>query len=101
MAKNQKTNTKEKDGEENEIFYPSNDYLFKRLFGYKGNEKITQGLLEAILERKCDVVEVKSDEVTEKDLASDKVGVLDVFVTEKDGTQINIEMQMASYETII
>ncbi len=96
MAKNKTTNTEEK-----EIYYPSNDYLFKRLFGYKGNEKITQGLLEAILEKKCEVVEVKSDEVTEKDLASDKVGVLDVFVTEKDGTQTNIEMQMVPFEAII
>lgn len=84
-----------------EVYYPTNDYLFKRIFGYKGNEKITQNLIEAILERECEVVEIKSDEVTEKDLREDKVGVLDVFVTEKDGTQINLEMQVAEYEYII
>ena len=96
MENNTQNITKEK-----EIFYPTNDYCFKRLFGHKGNEKITQNLLEAILEEKCEVVEVKSDEVTEKDLASDKVGILDVFVKQKDGTQINIEMQMIQYNTII
>lgn len=96
MAKNTKMDTKEK-----EEYYPTNDYCFKRIFGHKGNEKITQSLLEAILERKCEVVKVKSDEVTEKDLASDKVGVLDVFAEEKDGTQLNIEMQMLSYDSIL
>jgi predicted transposase/invertase (TIGR01784 family) len=101
MAENNRNNTKEKDKEEKEVFYPTNDYCFKRLFGYKGNEAITQGLLEAILGKKCEVVEVKSDEVTEKDLSSDKVGVLDVFVKEQDGTQINLEMQMVSYDSIL
>jgi predicted transposase/invertase (TIGR01784 family) len=96
MAVKMQNNTKEK-----EVFYPTNDYCFKRIFGRKGNETITQGLLEAILGKKCEVVNLKSDEVTEKDLASDKVGVLDVFVKEKDGSQINLEMQMLSYDSIL
>jgi len=84
-----------------EKYYPTNDYLFKRLFGYKGNESITQSLIEAILDRKCKVLEVKSNEATEMDLIDDKIGILDVFVTEADGTQVNIEMQVAEYEFII
>ena len=87
--------------ETEEVFYPTNDYCFKRLFGYKGNEAITQNLLEAILGRKCEVLEVKSDEVTEKDMSTDKVGVLDVYVKQTDGTQINIEMQVVEYNAII
>ena len=84
-----------------EQYYPTNDYLFKRIFGYKGNEKITGGLITAILGKQCEVIEVHSDEVTERDLRSDKIGILDVFVKEADGTQINIEMQVAEYEFII
>lgn len=94
------SNTKEKQSNE-KTYYPTNDYLFKRIFGYKGNEKITEDLIETILGRKCEVIEIKSDEVTEKDLQKDKIGVLDVFVKEKDGTQVNIEMQVAEYKYII
>ena len=90
-----------KTNEAKEIYYPTNDYCFKRLFGHRGNEKITQNLLEAILEKKCEVIKVKADEITEKDLATEKVGILDVYVQEKDGTQINIEMQVLQYEEII
>ena len=101
MANAEKKNeTKDKKTNE-EMYYPTNDYLFKRIFGYKGNEAITQDLIEAILEKDCEVVEITSDEVTEKDLQEDKIGVLDVFVTEKGGTQINLEMQVAEYEYII
>ena len=94
-------NKTKENNEKDKIYYPTNDYLFKRIFGYKGNEKITQGLIETILEKKCKVIEVKSDEVTERDLQSDKIGILDVYVTEKDGTQTNIEMQVAEYKYII
>ena len=84
-----------------EKYYPTNDYLFKRIFGYKGNERITEAFIETILGKKYEVLEIKSDEVTEKDLRSDKIGILDVFVKEKNGTQINIEMQVAEYEYIV
>ena len=40
---------KENNIEENEIRYiPTNDYVFKRIFGYKGNEDITADLLKAV-----------------------------------------------------
>ena len=86
---------------EEKTYYPTNDYLFKRLFGHRGNEKITQELIETILEEEFEVIEVHSDEVTEKDLASDKIGVLDVFVKQKDGMQLNLEMQMVEYEYVL
>ena len=73
-----------------EKFYPTNDYLFKRLFGRKGNENITKSLIEAILEKDCQILSVSSDEVTEKDIANDKVGILDIFVKQIDGTGIKL-----------
>ena len=40
---------KENNIEENEIRYiPTNDYVFKRIFGYKGNEDITADFLKAV-----------------------------------------------------
>ena len=101
MAEKTKNSNKKEKQTNEKTYYPTNDYLFKRIFGYKGNEKITEDLIETILGRKCEVIEIKSDEVTEKDLQKDKIGVLDVFVKEKDGTQINIEMQVAEYKYII
>ena len=84
-----------------EEFSPTNDYLFKRIFGYKGNEKITQRLIETLLDRKCEVLEVTSDEVTERDLRTDKLSVLDIYVKMQDKTQINIEMQVVKYSYIV
>lgn len=39
-----------------ELLKPTNDYVFGRIFGYQGNEFITQGLLEAITEDKYQVL---------------------------------------------
>ena len=95
-----KTEITENSSTDKKEYYPTNDYLFKRIFGYKGNERITEDLIETILGRKCRVIEIKSDEMTEKDLQSDKIGILDIFIKEYDGTQINIEMQVAEYKYI-
>ena len=48
MVKKEETKETQETKETEEVFYPTNDYCFKRLFGYKGNEAITQNLLEAI-----------------------------------------------------
>ena len=32
------------------LLTPTNDYVFKRIFGFVGNEDITKGLLNAILD---------------------------------------------------
>ncbi len=34
------------------LLNPTNDYVFGRIFGYKGNKKITKGLLESITNEK-------------------------------------------------
>jgi len=52
---------------------PTNDYVFKRLFGYKGNEEITKGLLSAILKRNIKEVKLDGNKILEKDLIDDKV----------------------------
>ena len=48
------------------IFTPTNDYVFKRIFGHVGNEVITQGLLNAILDIKIQKVDLDKNTLTEK-----------------------------------
>ena len=41
----------------------SSDYVFKRIFGKGGNERILKSLLEAILEIKIQKIELKNSEI--------------------------------------
>ena len=79
-----------------DLLKPTNDYVFGRIFGYKGNEIITQGLLEAITEDKYQSLEIASSVPTLKELQDDKVGILDLKVTADNNTNFDIEMQVAS-----
>lgn len=83
-----------------ELLSPTNDYVFGRIFGYKGNESITKGLLETITNEKYQSLEISSSVPTIRDLQDDKMGVLDVKAVANENTNFNIEMQVASYECI-
>ena len=52
---------------------PTNDYVFKRIFGYVGNEEITKGLLSAILKKKINNVKLDGNTILERDLQEDKM----------------------------
>ena len=54
------------------LLSPKNDYIFERLFGHKGNEELTKGLLSAILNKKIKEVDLSQNEVLEKDLLTKK-----------------------------
>ena len=88
----------------NEIkkFKPTNDYVFQRIFGYKGNEEITKGLLSAIMQREIKNVklDLEKNKILEKDLISDKFGILDIRATLGDSEDIDIEMQVTDYKDI-
>ena len=43
-----------------EYLIPTNDFVFKRIFGYEGNEEITKDLISAILGRKIKKIELKN-----------------------------------------
>ena len=73
---------------------PTNDYVFRRIFGHVGNEIITQGLLNAILDTKVTKVDLNQNTITEKDVYDDKIGILDIKATLNDEVVCNIEMQM-------
>lgn len=84
-----------------ELLKPTNDYVFKRLFGYVGNEEITKGLLSSIIED-VEINSVKLDckEILEQDLSSDKFGILDIRAVLNNNVQCNIEMQIIDKKDI-
>jgi predicted transposase/invertase (TIGR01784 family) len=75
------------------ILPPKIDVVFKMLFGDKRNKKILIGLLEAILEKKIQNVELLNPSINQKD-KDDKLSILDVKVELASGEIIDIEMQV-------
>ena len=84
-----------------ELLKPTNDYVFKRLFGYVGNEEITKGLLSSII-KDAEINSVKLDckEILEQDVLSDKFGILDIRAILNNNIQCNIEMQIIDKKDI-
>lgn len=71
----------------------TDEYIFKRVFAFKGNESVLKDFLEAILKKDIKEVEIKNPEIIpyEKD---EKRGLLDIKAQIDDGTILDIEMQM-------
>lgn len=80
-----------------ELLKPTNDYVFCRIFGYKGNEDITKDLLESITNEKYNSIIIENQIRTAKSFNNDKVGILDIRA-ENNEYIFNIEMQVARYE---
>ena len=76
------------------ILKPTKDYIFKRLFGYKGNEDILKGLLSAIMQKEIKNINLDKNKILEKDLLTDKIGVLDIRATLNDDIECDIEVQV-------
>ena len=71
----------------------TNDYIFKRIFAYEGNESILKDLLEAILKINIQKIQIKNPEIVPF-TKEEKRGLLDIKVSLDNGTIIDIEMQM-------
>ncbi len=83
-----------------EFLKPTNDIIFKLLFGEVGRENILKDLLEAILNVKIErVILDKQKEILIGEIDR-KTGVLDVKAELPDKTIINIEMQNENYGNI-
>ena len=84
-----------------ELLKPTNDYIFKRIFGQKKNSDILKDLLQAILPHwNIKNVEPRHEVQLETDFITDKVCRLDILATLDDGTKVDIEMQMRNYNDI-
>ena len=83
-----------------EILTPTNDVIFKRLFGQKGKEKIVKDFLEAILDTEIESVELEKETQLLPAMLDEKIGILDVKVKLSDGTLVDVEMQNVDYGNI-
>ena len=86
--------------EKSEVFKPTNDYVFKRIFGHVGNEIITKGFINSILDDEIESVNLEGNTILEKDLIDDKVGILDVKAILNNKILCDIEMQVVTYSNI-
>ena len=81
---------------------PTNDFVFKKLFGEEKNVDILKDLIQSILpELKIAKVVINKDVSLERKLITDKLGILDVMATLNDNTKINIEMQVEDLHNTI
>ena len=71
----------------------TDDYIFKRVFAFEGNESVLKDFLEAILKKDIKKVTIKNPEIIpyEKD---EKRGLLDIKAETDDGMILDVEMQM-------
>ena len=95
-----KENKKSEEGGYIELLKLKNDYTFKRVFGYTGNEEITKGLLNAILKEEVTEVNLNCNTILERDLYDDKLGILDIRAKVNNTVDINIEMQLVDEKNI-
>ena len=79
----------------------TNDYVFKRNFGYKGEEDITRVLLRDILRSEVENVELNNNPITQKDIYDEKLGIMDVKATINKDTICDIEMQVVKQSDIV
>ena len=81
----------------NFIMLPTVDFCFKELMQ---NPKVRKGFISALLNLSPDEVEdtVLLPTLLSRDSADDKLGIMDVRVLLKDGTQMNMEMQVKYFE---
>ena len=102
VANINKSNVKEnsQNNEEQELLDIKNDYVFKRTFGYKGDEEVTKVLLRDILGMKVNEIDLDVNPITEKELMDDKLGIMDIASVVSDNVQVDIEMQVVNKNNI-
>lgn len=79
----------------------TNDYIFKKIFAKKGNESILKDLLDSILQIKIENIEVIADANLERQLESNKLGILDIKAKVDEDTIVNIEIQIINRYNMI
>ena len=80
----------------NFIMLPTVDFCFKELMQ---NEKVRKGFIAALLGRMPEEIQETTllPTILPAEYSDDKLGVLDVAVLLRDGTQIDMEMQVVYF----
>ncbi len=75
---------------------PKVDYAFKRVFGDQRNADLLIHLVNSVLRLPDPIVTIEIlNPFNEKDLAEDKLAVLDIKARDQTGRLLNVEMQLA------
>ena len=82
---------------DNFIMLPTVDICFKNLME---NPEVRRGFIAALLKVQPEEIEESTllPTTLQRDYGDDKLGILDILVQLEDGTQIDMEMQVAYYE---
>ena len=80
---------------------PKLDVVFQALFGEVGNESITKGFLETILERKIDSIDLSRNPILRREFKDEKLGILDIIAKLDENEICNIELQIVDKKNII
>ena len=83
-----------------ELLSITNDYVFKRTFGYTEDGEVTKVLLRDVLLDEINSIELNNQTITEKELMDDKVGILDIKAVLNGSTQCDVEMQVVNQHNI-
>ena len=79
---------------------PTNDYVFKKIFGSVGTEDITREFIKCATGLKFEDINLDTTPILEKDLIDKKTGILDVKIVADKINNIDIEMQVVKSEHI-
>lgn len=79
--------------EKQTIYYPTNDYVFCKIFGTNENKIIIQSLLNSILNEKINSVEIVNHYHFTPEHINDKSGAIDIKATINQNIKADIEMQ--------
>ena len=78
----------------------TNDYIFKRTFGYEESKEVTKVFLRDILQDNINYIELNNQTITEKELMDDKVGIMDIKAVLNENIQCDVEMQVVNKHNI-
>lgn len=77
---------------------PLNDFIFKKIFGEKGNEDILISFINAVLKRtnKEPIIEIEiiDNKQLTKEVINDKTSIIDVRARTAKGENVDIEVQL-------
>ena len=65
-----------------------------------GQEKITKTFLSDLFQKKINEISLDNSTITEKDIMTDKMGIMDIKAVLNNKVQCDIEMQVVSQEDI-
>ena len=76
---------------EKKKYGPTNDIVFKMLFGNQKNEKTTKKLIEDILKEKVEQIDLTKTPFLYGKTVDDKIGIVDIKAVINADTPIDIE----------